>query len=78
MREFTAEEMGRLERGQCPVCGCDAPQWRVGPAGGASRNLEMACCDSTINVVDPERYGWPPPAITGQVIRERSAPPSLH
>lgn len=59
-----------MQTGACPVCGNAAPTWQKGPLGGASRNLEMNCCGAWINVVDPERYGWPPPPLPGQVISE--------
>lgn len=78
MRDFTKREQERLSRGECPLCGRANPTWRNGPLGGASRNLEMACCGAQINVVDPDRYGWPPPPLVGQVLDDGSSPsPSI-
>lgn len=79
MRDFTSEERDRLERGLCPLCGREEPRWTNGPLGGASRNIEMTCCGAVINVVDPDRYGWPPPLLVTQVLIDgKLAPPRPH
>jgi len=76
MRDFNEIERQRLQSGHCPSCGHPKPRWNNGPLGGAARNLEMTCCGARINVIDPDRYGWPPPGIVGQVLEQPTQPAS--
>lgn len=69
MRDMTEGEAYYFyEKRMCPFCGTTPLDFRLGPRGGASINIQMVCCLGELNVIDPELWPFYPTARMGQVL----------
>lgn len=70
MRDMTESEAYYFyDKRMCPFCGTTPLDFRYGPRGGASMNIQMKCCLGELNVVDPELWGRYLGLTIGQVLQ---------